>query len=190
MDRLVDRSVKQPAYHAQRKHIAGLEDSLIVQTRLFEGLFRQRRQRHRNDLHRLRDMELRKRIIGLVLRFLQIDFRERIGIDDNDRVVVEQLVLHAHFERGGVHRYDHIRLIAGSIYSLTEVNLETADTAKRALRRTNLSGKVRKGRNLVAQNGGQGGKHVSRQLHAVTGIAAKTNYNIFHVSIYYSMFRE
>ena len=139
---LVYRPVKQPAHDAEGEHVTGFENRLVVQSRVFERLFGEARECHRYYLHRFGDIQLRERVVSLVLRFLQVGFGERVGIDDYHGMLMEQAVLHAHFEGGSVHCHNHVSLVARRINALTQVYLETAHTAQRALRCTNLGGKV------------------------------------------------
>ena len=88
MNRLVHRFVEQPTDQTESEHVTALEHRFIIHAGLLERLFGQRRQRHRHNLHRLRDIQLRERIIGVIERFLQILVRQRIGIHDHNRMTV------------------------------------------------------------------------------------------------------
>ena len=116
---LVNRSIEKPADYAEGEHVAGLEDGLIVEAAVLERLFGERCERYRHNLHRFRDIEFGKRIVGLVLRFLKVGLSESVGIDDEDSMLVEELLLHADFECGRVHRYNYIGLVAGRVNTLT-----------------------------------------------------------------------
>ena len=66
MDCFVNRSVEEPANDAQCKHIAGLEDRLIIESAIFECFFGEGSECNRHNLNRFRKIEFSKRIVGCI----------------------------------------------------------------------------------------------------------------------------
>ena len=142
MDGVVNGAVEEPAHQTQREHVLRADDGFVVETRVFQALFRERRQRHGNDLHRLFQAQLHEGVVGLVEGFLQVLGREGVHVADNHGVVVD--ILHVHLQRRSVHRHQHVRFVTGRIDALTQLHLKTAHTAQRALRRADLGREIRK----------------------------------------------
>ena len=58
-----------------------------------------------------------------------------------------------------------------------EVQLEGRDARQSSGRCPNLSGEVREGREVVAHTSGFRGEPVTGQLHAITGVTSKADYD-------------
>ena len=84
MDCFLHRLIKEPIDKAQSEHIPAFEDGFIIHSALAERLFGKRRERDRHNLYGLRDAQLRKRIIRMVLRFLEVFVGQRISVNDDD----------------------------------------------------------------------------------------------------------
>src|SRR5690606_25706189 len=79
-------------------------------------------------------------------------------------------------QRGGVHGHQDVHLVTGRVNVITaKVKLITRDAINGAGRGANLGGKVRHGAHVVAKDGRRVGELHTAQLHAVAGIAGKTD---------------
>ena len=138
---MLDWTVKEPANETEGKHVLRTNNSLEVHTRILERLLRERGEGYRHNLHRLRKTKLLEGVIRLVKRLFKILCRKRIGVANDDGMVVD--VVHIHFQRSCVHRNEHISLVAWGVNALAKMHLETAHTAQRTLWGANFSWKIR-----------------------------------------------
>ena len=175
-------AVKQPAHHSQGKHVATLEDALVVHTRVFQTVFH-----HRGDgaSHHAVGVyaQFAQIVVGEEIGLAQVVGTEAVGVDDDGGLGSRILVLG--LQRSGIHRHQHVTTVTGSIYrAVADVHLESGNTRKRALRGTDVGRIIGEGTDVVAHGGRNGRKDVAGQLHAVTGVARESYYNLIQLFDY------
>ena len=138
---MLNRTFKKPAYETEGEHVLRTNNRLEVHARVLERLLRERSEGYRHNLHRLGETKLLERVVCLVKRLFKILCRKRIGVANDDGMVVN--VVHIHFQRSCVHRNEHISLVAWGVNALAKMHLETAHTAQRTLWGANFSWKIR-----------------------------------------------
>lgn len=127
--------------------------------------------------HEIRQCLVRQRI-GAVADLREGALGELVGVGDDGGAARE--ILQVGLERGGVHRDQHVGLIAGGEdVVIGDLDLERRDTGQRALRRPDLGGKVRLGGQVVAERGGLVGEAIAGQLHPVPGVPGEPNDDLF-----------
>ena len=79
----VEGTVEQPAYQAEGKHVAALEDALHVHAGVGKGVLDQRGHLHEHDAARV-DAKLLDRVVGGKLRLFQVGLLELVNVADDD----------------------------------------------------------------------------------------------------------
>ena len=136
----VQVAVEEPADQTQRKHVAALQDGLVVQSRVGQALFHHRGQRALDHAVGV-NAHLAQVVVRLKLRLLQVVGAEGVGVDDDCslRLGVAQLRL----QRRGVHRHEHVAQVTRRVHlACSDVHLEAGDARQRALRGADVSGIV------------------------------------------------
>ncbi len=109
-----------------------------------------------------------------IRRLLQILFIELVRVDDDRAAFFE--VEEVDLERGGVHRDEDARLVAGRADVLRgKVQLEAGDAGQTSGGGANLGGEIRQRRDVVAEDGGGVGELRARELHAVAGVSGEAD---------------
>ena len=112
--------------------------------------------------------------IGDVAGLLQVPVVEGVGVED-DRAALRQ-VGQVGSERGGIHRDEHVRAVAGcEDVVIGEVDLEAGHSGQRAGGRANLGREVRERGEVVAEQRGLAREAVARELHTVTRITREAD---------------
>ncbi len=112
--------------------------------------------------------------VRLVARLLEVAFLEGVLVDD-DRPAGFQPVQIGH-QRGGVHRNEHVRFVAGrGDLVVGDVDLECRDAVDRAGRSPDLGGEVGQRRQVVAERRAHRGEAVTGELHPVAGVAREAD---------------
>ena len=133
-------AVEQPAHQTQGKHIAALQDGLVVHACVFQAVLHHRGQWAGHHAVGV-DAHLAEVVVGLEGSFLQVFRTKRVGVDDNRSLRLSIAVLR--LERGGIHRHEHVAEVARGVHlTCTNVHLKTRDTGERALRGADVSGIV------------------------------------------------
>ena len=171
-ERRLDRTAEQPVHHSEREEVLAAQDILLAQ-----GGAGQRLDRALIDVF-LDDAESRQSAvgqrIGLAVGALEILVRERPRVDQYDAARLKVLVVDD--QRGGVHRHQHVGRIARRVdVSGTEVDLEARHAGACAGRRADFRREVGERGQVVAHARGGVGELRAGQLHAVAGVAGKTD---------------
>ena len=138
-----------------------------------------RRRLERDRGHRdLEDVERRQRPVGervaVVAGLLEVALVEGVAVHDHGADAAEALQLG--LERGGVHRHEHVGLVARrEDVVVADVDLERRDAGERAGRGTDLGRVVGQRREVVAEDGGDAGESVAGQLHAIAGVTREAD---------------
>ena len=105
---------------------------------------------------------------------LEIVFGELVGVDDQRPAFFQ--IGQINFQCRRVHGHQHIGLVAGRANVVAgKIQLEAADSGQAAGGRPNLGWKIRQSRDVVADDRRSVGELRPGQLHAVAGIAGKTD---------------
>ena len=174
-DRRVERAIIEPAHDAQRIHIPAAVDVLGAHARVSQRFARQPGHRHPNDLIPAVQLIVVKGVVAcFVPALLEVGLVELVLVDNDDPAR-----LHVHdvgLEAGRVHRHQGVHRVprcedvgAGELY------LEAGDAERGSARGANLSGEVRVGCDIVAEQGSGVGEQPAGELHTVAGVAAKPN---------------
>ena len=111
-----------------------------------------------------------RRVAGL----LQVALVEGVLVDDQRPARLEAAEVGA--QRGGVHRHEHVRLVAGRGDRVVgDVHLEAGHAVHGAGGGTDLGGVLGQGRQVVAVGRAHRGEAVAGELHAVTGVAGEAD---------------
>jgi len=170
---VLGRAVVEPRHQPQREHVLGalglaLRDALD----LLRRLERHRRQRHGVDRVAVERAVLER--VRVVARLGQVSLGERVLVDDQRRAARQ--VAEVRLQRRGVHCHEHVRRVARrQDVVVGEVDLEAGDARQRARGSPDLSGEIRKGREVVPEHGGLAGEAPAGQLHAVAGVAREAD---------------
>ena len=114
-------------------------------------------------------------VIGGVLGLEQVLLAEGVDVDNGHTIALQETgVL---LECGGVHRHEHVTLVAGGVNPVADVYLETTDAAQCPLRGTHLGRIVGKGADLVANAGAHVGENVASQLHTIAAVATEAHHD-------------
>ena len=133
-------AVEQPAHQSQRKHVAALQDGLVVHAGILQALFHHSRKRTSHHAVGV-DAHLAQIVFGLERSFLEVFRSERVGVDDDGSLRFSIAVLC--LERSSVHSHEHVAEVARGIHlACTDVHLETRYAGERSLRGTDVSGIV------------------------------------------------
>ncbi len=112
--------------------------------------------------------------IDLVARLVEVTFLEGVLVDD-DRPTGLEAVQVGH-QRGGVHRDEDVRFIAGGRDLVVgDVDLECRHAVDGAGRGPDLGGKVGQRREVVAERRAHRGEPVAGELHPVAGVAGEAD---------------
>ena len=114
-------AVEQPAHQSHGKHVAAFQDGFVVHARVGQAIFYHLGDGGCNDF--LFDAQFLDGVIGGKGCFFQVCFLESICIDDDAAVGLGEFILR--FQRGSVHGYQHVALVAGCVHlSCPDVYLE------------------------------------------------------------------
>ena len=150
--RAFERAVEEPAHKAERKHIAALEGSFVVETTVGECCLDERSHRHFHYLStNLGESDFIVRCVGGIERFVEVGFLKRIDVDDSHATFLEEF--YVLLKRSSVHRNEHIALVAGSVNPTTNVNLKSRNAIERTLRSANFGRIVGESGDLIANAG-------------------------------------
>ncbi len=108
-ERALDRPLIQPRQHPEHEHVAASEDRAIVQAHAVHG---ERGELGHVDFDHLEFVErMVGERIGLVAGALDVGIGERLAVHDYDGVGRD--VLDVRLQRRGIHRDQHVGLVAG-----------------------------------------------------------------------------
>ena len=117
--------------------------------------------------------------VHLVFGFVQVVRFKCIAINNENAAILE--VFQVCLECCGVHDHKCIKYVAGGMDFMTaEVNLEAGNPGQCACGCADFGGEVRKGGDVVPEDGRRVGELCARQLHAVAGVACKTDRHRLH----------
>ena len=120
-------AMEQPAYQSQSKHVLCSQDRLVVQPAVFQAFLTHGSDSCRHDF--ILDTQFREGIFQRKLSLFQVTFGKRIGVDNNYRLRFTKFILC--FQGCRIHGYQHIALIARSIYlSGTNMHLKARHTSQ------------------------------------------------------------
>ncbi len=112
------------------------------------------------------------------LRFAQIGFAEIVEVDDQNSIRLQ--VRDIGFQRGGIHGDKRVHVVAGRVHIVRrEMDLKSADARQRSGRGANFGREIGQRREIVAVKRDGIGELASGDLHAVAGVAAKTDHSFF-----------
>ena len=120
-----DIAIKEPAHESEREHIAALQDSLVVHTRVGKAIFHHLRDGACDDAVGI-DTQFLQIVIAGNLGLFQVIGTERVGVDDDGglRLGITQLCLQC----CGIHSHEHVTEVARSVYTPSSyVDLKTTD---------------------------------------------------------------
>ena len=143
------RPVEQVEADTQCEHVFALGHALVV-----EAGFPERVARHRGDAGDyyvvLVEFQLGDGVERGEARLFEVVFGDRIAVDDDRRSRFEPFAVG--LERCGVHRYQHVAVVAGIQFPVAaEVNLESRYARYGTLRRADFGGVVGEGRDPVPE---------------------------------------
>ena len=158
-------AVEEPAHQAQREHVAALQYSLVVHTRVFQAVLHHLCQRALDDAVGV-DAHFAQIVFCLEGSLLQVVRTEGVGVDDDCSLWLGIFVLS--FQRCGVHCHEHVALVARRIYlAFADVHLESRHTGQRALRGADVCWIVGERADAVAHCSRNRRENVSGELHSV-----------------------
>ena len=164
------RPVVHPRQQAEGEHVLRPLGVLLGEARLLQRAAGQRRHRHRVHLVALQRAVVQRRPV--VADLGQVPLGELVGVDDQHAARGE--VADVRLQRGGVHRHEHVRPVAGGEdVVVREVQLERRHARQRPGGGADLGGEVGERREVVAERPGLGGEPVAGQLHAVAGVTGE-----------------
>ncbi len=170
------RTVKQPAYEAQTEYIAAFQHALVVEGAVGQGCLGEGGHRHLQHLGA--DAQLAERVGSGEFGLVKISLLERVYVDyDHSAILHVAAVL---FESGGIHRHQHIALVAGGVHTRAHTHLKSRYAAERTLRSAYFRRIVGEGRYLVADAGRHVGEDIANELHAVARIAREADHHLVH----------
>ena len=118
--------------------------------------------------------------VVLVADFGQVALGELVGVGDHQPT--DRQVGDVGLQRRRVHRHQHVGPVTGGKDVVVgDLNLERRDAGQRALRRADLGGVARLGRQVVTEKRCLGSKPVPGELHAVTGVPGETDDDFFQL---------
>ena len=170
----VQGTVEQPAHQAKRQDVAAFQYALGIQACLGQGCLGHGG--HGYFHHLGCDTQFLEGAVGGKHCLLEVRLLERVNVNDDYASGFQKFVIL--LERGRVHGHQYIASVARGVYTCADTDLEAGHAAQRALRGADFGWIVRESGHLVAQSGGDIGKDVSGQLHAVTGVTGETDYNL------------
>src|SRR5690606_170271 len=105
---------------------------------------------------------------------LEVLVVEPILVEDEDATLLE--VAEVGLECGRIHRDQGVNLVArGEDFLAAEMELEARDAVDSSDGCADFGGEVRKGADVVAEDGGGVGELGACELHAVAGVAGETD---------------
>ena len=165
-------AVEHPQRKTKRPHVLATQGLLVAEAEGLHGIERQLRDVEVDDLPSGEAAVLER--VLLVPRLGEIAGRE-LALVDNEEAALAHLVS-VHLKRRGVHRYEHVGLVAcGLDGSGAEIDLESGDAERRALRRADLRREIGEGREIVSGERGRERELTARQLHSVAAIAGEAH---------------
>ena len=143
------RPVEQVEADTQCEHVFALGHALVVKAGLPERVAR-----HRGDAGDyyvvLVEFQLGDGVERGEARLFEVVFGDRIAVDDDRRSRFEPFAVG--LERCGVHRYQHVAVVAGIQFPVAaELNLESRYARHGTLRRADFGGVVGEGRDPVPE---------------------------------------
>jgi hypothetical protein len=159
----------EPVHEAEREVVLAARDVLRRQPRALERGLGELVHVHAEDaVVRLERRVLER--VRLVARLLEVRLVEGADVDDEHPALLQ--VREVRLERGGVHRDEHVRRVAGRVdLARSEVDLIAGDAGERAGRRPDLGGIVGEGGEVVPGERGRLGELGAGELHTVAGVA-------------------
>ena len=116
-------AVEKPADESEGKHVAALQNGLVVHAGVGQTLLDHRCQRTLDDVVGV-DAHLAQIVLTLELCLLQVFRPERVGVDDNRSTGLGIAVLR--LQCCGVHGHQHVALVARGVnLACPDVNLKT-----------------------------------------------------------------
>jgi hypothetical protein len=172
LDRSLQRPVVEPGEQAEGEHVLGPLGLLAADLEVLEGLHGHRGDRHRVDVVGRERAVLQRALV--VADPGEVPLAELVGVGDD--VSPARQVAEVGLESGRVHRHQDIRRVArGQDVVVGEVELEAGHARQGAGRGADLGGEVRQRGKVIAEGRRLLREPVSRQLHAIAGVARETD---------------
>ena len=169
----LDRDVRGPPVHpgqkAEREHV--LRPLLVLGHDAVDALGGAHRHgRHRNAEHLVVVERAVLEGVGGVPGLAQVVVREGVLVDDDRAALLERAEVG--LERGGVHRHEHVGVIARrEDVARGEVDLEGGDAVQGAGGSADLGGEIRQRGEVVAEHRGGIREAAARELHSIARVA-------------------
>ena len=180
-------AVEEPEANAQGEHVLALDDGLVVEPCLLERLAGHGGDVGDHDIVFI-EVELRQRVEGLESGLAEVLLGDRVTVEDDRGPGLEPFAVG--LERCGVHRHQHVAVVAGVEFPVVaEVYLKARDARNGSLRGAYFGRVVRKGRDAVSQQGRGVGKERARELHAVAGVARETDDDVLQL-LHFGLFHD
>jgi hypothetical protein len=166
-----------PVDEAEHEHVLAAVLLLHAEGRALERRAREFRHVHAVQLE-VHQRAIRQRIGFIdVARETQVLLVEAIGVGDDGAALFH--LAEVGLQRSGVHHHQHIALVAGrEDLHTAEVQLITADTSERALRRTDLRREIREGADVVAEQRVGIGELAAGELDAIAAVAREEDHHV------------
>ena len=134
------RTITNPADESQSEHILASQGRLSIKTEVFKTFLDDGGDRSWNDLLRLQPKFV-EGFFGLELRLAQVICSKRVGIDDDDGILLQ--VFDAYLKRSRIHCHEDIRVLPRGAYRAgANLDLIARYATKCALRSSNFRGEV------------------------------------------------
>ena len=165
-------AVKHPKRQAKRPHILTAQRVFVAHAKRLDGFQRQRADVERQHLP-FRKAAIFKRVAG-IFGLIQVTLVKLACVRDNQTAFAQRPDIC--FQRSGVHRDQHVRLITRGVdCRRTKVNLKRRNTEKRPDWRTDFGRKIRECRKVIARQCRRQRKLSPGQLHAVAAVPGKAH---------------
>ena len=172
LQRGLHRPAVEPVHQAQGVEVLAAQDVLLGQGAVGQGLADALVDVQLDDAAALEGAVLER--VRRQPRLLQVALGEAAGVDDDHAAGLQVLVVDD--QRGRVHGHEHVGGVARGVdVQRAEVDLVARDAGARARGGADLGGEVGEGGQVVAELRGGVGELAAGDLHAVAGIAGKTD---------------
>ena len=170
--RRLDRSLEQPRGQPEGEEVARPHHGAGGQAHFVQSVDGQLGDADLEDLVAV-ERAVGERV-GCEFGLAEVLLGELLLVDDQD--AVRRKVGDVDLEGGGIHRHQHVWLVARREDVVTrEVQLEAAHAGQGSGGRADLGGEVGQGAEIVSRQGALVGEVHPGQLHAVAGVAGETN---------------
>ena len=162
-------AVEQPANQAECKHITTLQHRLVVHSSVSKAVLYHLCNRTSNHTVWV-DAHFFQVVIGCKIRFLQVAWAKRIGVDNDSSLWFAVFVLS--FKGSCIHSYQHIALITWCVnLTSTDVHSKSTNSREWALRGTNVGRIIWECRDAITHSSRNIWENVTSQLHTITRVS-------------------